>query len=320
LRRGRTGSVDRVVGRALLSAAAPSLPPRQLSVPAELISVLLPAAAAHGVLPLCLQRLRQGGSVTDPAADRLLLAEVALSLALSAEGERLIAALEQAGIELRLIKGAAFAKALYAGETRSFTDIDLLLRREDRPAAGPVLAARGYAPVAIRLKHAEGYAEEKWERAPGPLGPLLVELHWDLIGSPTLRRGRRCDLALLRTATPAEEQAQHLLVAAVHGALGDVFTRLQPLADLARALARPVDLAWLAERVQLGRLQKPLALALDLAQRCFGQEAALDLRRRLALPRPPFWVRQLLTVPLVASPDVSRSGFRRQMVREWLKL
>jgi hypothetical protein len=125
---------------------------------------------------------------------------------------------------------------------------------------------------------------------------------------------------LLRCATPAEEQAQHLLVAAVHGALGDGFTRLQPLADLARALAKPVDLAWLGDRVQAGRLEKPLALALDLTQRCFALEGAQELRRRLGLPRPPFWVRRLMPVSLVARPAVSASGLRRQMVREWLKL
>jgi len=268
-----------------------------------------------------LGRLRAAGLPSDPAADRLLLAEVALTLALSAEGERLIAALRQAGLEVRLVKGAAFARALYAGETRSFTDIDLLLRREDLPAAGRVLAARDYRALRFRLKHAEGYAEEKWQRPPdSALGPLLVELHWDLIGSPTLRRGRRCDLALLRGATPDQEQAQHLLVAAVHGALGDGFTRLQPLADLARALSQPIDYGWLGERLRAGRLEKPLALALDLVHRCFAQPAALEARRRLSLPAPPFWVRRLLSVPLVTAGEVTRSGWRRQLVREWLKL
>jgi hypothetical protein len=322
LRPGLTDKPIRDIARVLLAAAAPAAQsqPRITIVPG-LIAELLSVAAAHGVLPLCIQHLGRQGIALDPEAERLRFAEVALTLALSAEGERLLAALEAAGLDVRLIKGAAFAKALYQGETRSFTDIDLLLRREDFPAAGRVLAAQGYRPLGFTLKHARGYAEEKWERAPdGPLGPLLVELHWDLIGSPTLRRGRRCDLALLRTAAPAEEQAQHLLVAAVHGALGDGFTRLQPLADLARALAAPVDLAWLAERMRRGRLEKPLALALDLAQRCFVLRSADELRRRLGLRRPPYWVRRLLSVPLVASPDPTRAGFRRQMVREWLKL
>ena len=272
------------------------------------------------MLPLCVARLRAEGLAVDPGVEHELLAEAALALALSAEGERLTTALEDAGIEVRLVKGAAFAQALYPGGLRGFTDIDLLLRQEDFPAAGALLRSRGYASVPFRLKHRTGYAEEKWQRAPDDaLGPLLVELHWDMIGSPTLRRGRRCDLDLLRTRTPAEERTQHLLVAAVHGALGDGFTRLQPLADLARALDGALDLAWLDERVRLGRLEKPVALALDLAQRCFGQVAAAEVRSALSLPRPPRWVRLLLTPALVAAP-ARGAGWRRQMVREWLKL
>jgi len=220
------------------------------------------------------------------------------------------------------VKGAAFARALYPGEQRSFTDIDLLLRREDLGAAGAVLAARGYRPLPFRLKHAEGYAEEKWQRsADDPLGPLLVELHWDMIGSPTLRRGRRCDLALLRTGMPAEELAQHLLVAAVHAALGDGFTRLQPLADLARALAGSPDLRWLGERARAGRLEKPLALALDLTGRCFDRREPAEAIAGAGLRRPPAWIRAMLRPADVAAAGGSgRSGGRRQAVREWMKL
>ena len=272
------------------------------------------------MLPLCIARLRAQGVPLGPDSERALLADAALALALTAEGERVLRDLETAGIEVRLVKGAAFARALYPGELRGFTDIDLLLRREDLATAGAVLSARGYGHVPFHLKHSTGYAEEKWQRAPGdPLGPLLVELHWDMIGSPTLRQGRRCDLALLRTTTAAQERAQHLLVAAVHGALGDGFTRLQPLADLARALAGPVDLDWLGQRTGEGRLEKPLALALDLAHRCFGQPAAKAVLRGLGLRPPPFWVRALLPLSLVAAPS-RRSGGRRQLVREWLKL
>lgn len=304
----------------MLSAAAPlgraTFPP----LPPAFVADLLSAAAAHGLLPACIARLRAAGHAIDAGTERSLLGEAALALALTAEGDRLLAALADAGIEAKVEKGAAFARALYPGELRGFTDIDLLLRREDFAAAGVLLQARGYASVPFRLKHGTGYGEEKWQRAPtDPLGPLLVELHWDMIGSPTLRRGRRCDLELLRTATDAEDRAQHLLVAAVHGALGDGFTRLQPLSDLARALEAPLDLAWLGRRMRDGCLEKPLALALDLAARCFGQPAAREVLRDLGLRRPPAWVRALLTPGLVVAHRGS-SGLRRQMVREWLKL
>lgn len=304
----------------MLTAAAPPGSGVFPSLSPALAAELLRRAAGHGVLPQCVARLRAAGHVIDVAADRALLADAALALALAAEGDRLVAALAAAGIETKVAKGAAFARALYPGELRGFTDIDLLLRPEDFGAAGAVLRARGYGPVPFRLKHATGYGEEKWQRAPtDPLGPLLVELHWDMIGSPTLRRGRRCDLALLRTAAVPEERAQHLLVAAVHGALGDGFTRLQPLADLARALEGPLDLGWLGERMRAGRLEKPVALALHLASRCFGQEVAATVLRELGLRRPPAWLRALLTPALIAAHG-DGSGLRRQMVREWLKL
>lgn len=286
---------------------------------------LLRLAEAHGVLPTVMARL--------PAAERPAAAlrpqlegAAVQALVLRQTAERLLKALAAAGIPAQVVKGPAFAQRLYAAPCwRPFTDVDLLLHRADLPAAAPVLRAAGFAPEGIELKHAaETYGEEKWVAAIGGL-PVLVELHWDMIGSPTLRAGRRVDLALLQAEDGADSPAALLLVAAVHAAYGHAFDRLQPLVDVAQAArgkAGPIDAGWLGRRAREGGLRPGIALALDLAARCFQAPDCDALRQAAGLPRPPLAIRRLMTPRVVAAAEASGHrglAWRRQAVREWLK-
>ncbi len=297
------------------------------ALPLAAVEELLRLADAHGVLPTVLARL--------PAADRgaaagglrpRLEAAAAQTLVLRQAALTLSRALADAGVESLVVKGPSFADRLYRAPCwRPFTDVDLLLRRADFDKATAVMQTAGYRPEGIALKHdAADYGEEKWVANLGGLD-ILVELHWDMIGSPTLRRGRRADLALLRSDGGGHSPAGLLLMAAVHAAYGHAFDRLQPLVDLlqaVRGIAGPIDQDWLAQRATEGGLRPGLALALDLAGRAFGEPACDALRRSLHLRRPPLLVRRLMTPRVVVAAESGAHGllaWRRQAVREWLK-
>lgn len=290
-------------------------------------SRLLALARDHGVLPTLIARLPADERPAAAAAQRALLEGMAAqTLVLRQAAQVLRRQLAAAGIAALVVKGPSFADRLYKAPCwRPFTDIDLLLRRQDLPRASEVMQAAGYRPEGIALKHdAAAYGEEKWIANLGGM-EVLVELHWDMIGSPTLRQGRRVDLALLQAEDGADTPAALLLVAAVHAAYGHAFDRLQPLVDVlqaARGAAGAVDSGWLARRAAEGGLGPGLALALDLAGRAFREPACDALRRAIGLKRPPLAIRRLMTPRVVVGAESSAHrtmAWRRQAVREWLK-
>jgi len=298
----------------------------ELALPAD-CAPLLRLADAHGVLPTVMARL--------PAATRAAAMETWRSrleggavqtLVLRQVGQRLTGAFAAAGLPALVVKGPSFADRLYQAPCwRPFTDLDLLLHRHDLPAAAAVMRQAGFQPEAIALKHeAAAYGEEKWVAELSGIG-VLVELHWDMIGSPTLRQGRRVDLALLQAEDGATSPAALLLVAAVHAAYGHAFDRLQPLVDLlqaARGAAGEIDRGWLARRIAEGGLGPGVALALELAARAFAAPACATLRRELGLRRPPLSIRRLMSPGVVIAAEGGGhwlQAWRRQAVREWLK-
>jgi hypothetical protein len=115
-----------------------------------------------------------------------------------------------------VLKGAEFADRLYPRpDLRPFGDIDLLVPSDAVERAAAALVESGYAETPTPMKHAAGYAERTYRlQGPGaptphaghaaqaipaaqgtPAAPGLaanagaVELHWNLVNSPTLRRG-----------------------------------------------------------------------------------------------------------------------------------
>lgn len=312
--------------RSLLALADPARPPPAERLPApDALPALLRSAADHGVLPTVLAGLPPALADAVPAELRTLSrAQAANTLLLSRTAEELRDRLRQAGIAAAVVKGATFAARLYrAPRWRSFTDIDLLLAQDDCERAGALLAELGFRPETLTLKHDEGYAETKWVADRGL--EVMVELHWDMIGSPTLRRGRRLDLDLLGGVEGADSAGAFLLVAALHAALGDGFTRLQPLIDLlcvVRGNAGPLDETWLRERIEQGGLDRPLALALAVAGRAFDEPLCAALARRLALPPLPAYLPRLMSdAMLVAGRRADRPlwSLRRQLLRQSMK-
>ncbi len=302
----------------------------------------------HRVLPAMMRNLRR--AIADRGAAGLIDAESA------AEADRLVvAALERGdlavarlvgmaellrsvqqdaleafaagGIDWLILKGTSFADRLYADPAlRPFDDIDLLVPVDALPAARTALAACGLAAVPETSgKYAGRYAEEKWSHP--LLGSSPVELHWDLVNSPKIRRFISVDyrrLAAARTETGALDPAALLYVAAIHAVTGHGFDRLQQVFDLlqaARGVAGPLDIGDLDRLAAATGGRLALATALAIAANLTRDPAMTELARAVAAGYKAnglAWIFGRLPALTAQSAERSRHSWRRQLCRELL--
>jgi hypothetical protein len=294
----------------------------------------------HGVLPAVTRNLRRP-EPTDPRlkalleqAEERLRHRVAFSLLLRKQLEPVAAAFAAGGLPALVLKGQEFADRLYAQPfLRPFTDLDFLLPRDALGDAGAALAQLGYRrDPAPRGKYPGEYGEETW-RLDDPASGAL-ELHWNLVNSPPLRR--RCsvefhDLQLEPPAAgarpgagmrPRAAASALLLMAAVHAAVSHRFDRLQPLCDVcqaARGAAGPVDAAWLAEAARRTGSGFAVATALHLAGAALREPACSALAAAVRPQPSGFLVRRLITPRTVLRSRTLAARIRRQLYRELLK-
>jgi len=297
-------------------------------------------AAWHGVLPALARNLRRLGTsdaslktLLEQAEERLRQS-VVLSLVLRKRLEAIAAAFLAAGIPALVLKGPEFADRLYDHPSlRPFTDLDFLLPRDAIADAGAALQALGYRrDPEPPGKYPGDYGEEAWRLDDPASG--AVELHWNLVNSPPLRR--RCsvefgDLLVGGASLPREAQAGALpratpsallLTAAVHAAVSHRFDRLQPLCDVcqaARGAAGPVDSAWLAEAARRTGSGFALATALHLAGGAFREPACAALAAALKPQPSRLLVSRVVTPRSVLHSRTLAAGLRRQLYRELLK-
>lgn len=108
-------------------------------------------------------------------------ASIAPSLALAAELDRVARAIDEAGIDVVVLKGVPMAERLYGGiADRPMVDNDLLVRPGDAPAVASLLGDLGYQPrpdrsFASELAHGHEFA---FFRRLGDGRPLVIDLHW----------------------------------------------------------------------------------------------------------------------------------------------
>jgi hypothetical protein len=267
---------------------------------------------------------------TEMAAVRKRLTErFAMTMFLSAETRRLLKVLSTAGAEVIALKGMDFATRLYTQPAlRPFADIDLLTRRQDWDAIASAMSRLGYVERETELKHATGYAERTWENPAMP--GAMVEVHDNLVNSPTIRRGVSVTLADVplekhTDGTMRPTAAGLLLIAAVHGAASHSFDKLQHLADvaqIARQRAGAIDENELKRAAEKTGAMFCIAMALDLAARTFNDRACAELLARLDPRWPRRRVRWLITPEVVArgqGPARKSASWRRQWLRQMLK-
>ena len=299
---------------------------------------LLELADWHGVLAIVMENLKElirqeskrGSSFQpDPAAwdwaRQQMRHRTVMSLVLRRQAQELAVHLQEAGLPVIILKGCDFADRLYSHPSlRPFTDVDLLIPERILPETRQVLGALGYQPVPVPMKHQTGYGEESWRR-PNQSGGM-VEIHWNLVNSPTLRRTLSVTYEDLQLEThlgrPRPGASALLLIAAVHGVASHGVDRLQPLGDVVQAVrgaAGTLNEAWLVQAVLRTGTSRALATALVLAHKVYGEPDCVNLMKRLGIERRAWPGNLLLTRGVVLRAHASRDSFRRQLFREFLK-
>ncbi len=262
--------------------------------------------------------LTRAGATAAPAAFRATLARRAaadglINRAYVREGERLVAALRDAGLEVMVLKGAGLVAAAYGDlGVRQIRDLDLLVRPEALGRAGEICEAAGY----VRLQPPPGStpaqlaAWMRWRKdilyRHGASG-LTLELHY----RPTLSPGLAARLDLWSAGaevtlpgggtTPAATGEALYAYLCLHGGFCAWF-RLKWLADIAALTAglAPDALAGLHEAARARGAGRASAQALLLVEQVFDRPLPPDLRRRIVSDRT---VRRLVRFALAVLSD-----------------
>lgn len=304
----------------------------------EQLRRLLELADRHGALAIVIENLKQltgqgngpwNSFEPDPTAwewaQQQLRYRTGLSLVLRLQARELTGRMQEAGLPVLVLKGCDFADRLYSHPSlRPFTDVDLLIPDRILPETRQVFGKLGYLPVPVPMKHATGYGEESWRHPARPGG--MVEIHWNLVNSPSLRRTLSVAYESLHLEMhkgwPRPSAAAVLLIAAVHGVAGHGVDRLQALCDVVQAVrgtAGALDETWLAQAVPHTGTDRALATALALAYKMYREPACLDLMRRLGIDRRAWPGNLLLSRGVILRVHAARDSFRRQLLREFLK-
>lgn len=280
---------------------------------------VLPAVVAH---PTIAARSRKAGD-TERTATAIRRAEArrtelaGFGLSLAALGVSLNIRFQHAGVPAVLVKGPAIARRCYpAAGLRTFSDLDFLLPKGAMAAARTELAAAGLAPA--KQSKRPGYAEERWFTATPPAA--LVELHFDMVDSPKLRRRISFRHEHAIAAGTQEMSAEAMLVlAAIHGATSHQFDRLQHVVDvllLARGRAGRIDPGRLIAMARRTGALLCLATVLRLGREVFDSAECAELLG--ALPAAPMHADRLIgraTLLGARSANRWRSSWRRQLFR-----
>lgn len=299
---------------------------------ATALPVLIETAGRHGVLPAVIRNLKMlqredsGIICGDDLAkvlergEGLLLQYVANSMHLRRQSDEIIAAMRNEGLPGMVFKGPQFADRLYpAAAMRTFTDIDLLVSESTLPQAEAILVQLGYRQQAVPMKYADGYGETAWTRSTRSAG--TVELHWNLVNSPTIRRRvdvRYEDLEISEGEASADSL---LLIAVVHAAASHSFDRLGPLIDILQAVrgaAGELDEIWLKQSLAKTGASFCMATALSLTGTLLREPLCGELLERLGLTGFGLWP-VVLPPSLVVSRKSRLAAIRRKLYREGLK-
>lgn len=268
---------------------------------------------AHRLIGVLMAAMRAGDIQVD-RPDRVAAAhERAMAQCLLLEDTMLAAVevLAEAGVDSRLLKGAAIAHLLPDPGLRTFGDTDLLVASDQLAAAAAALersgGRRAQPPVSDTWErrfaksitlHWRGRTEIDLHRtlAPGPYGHL-VDLD-ELAASAAIVTVGGVEVLTL-------EPELHLVHGALHAALGDVEPRLGNLRDIAALLERgDLDVDRVMRTVVRWGAEAPFAVGVKAAGAIGARHAVVDWAEAY---RPPARDRRLL-----ASYAERDGRFRRQ--------
>ncbi|MDD4652334.1 MAG: nucleotidyltransferase family protein [Methanothrix sp.] len=147
---------------------------------------IIKAARTHGVMPLLYRHLKAACPGAVPPEIYLDLQKVYLlntrrNLIIARELLGILTALRESGIEAVPFKGPALSLMAYGDITcRSFSDLDIMVAKDDVLLAKDVLISRGYRPqVSFTAKQERNILKNVCEYNFVRENPhLLVEIHW----------------------------------------------------------------------------------------------------------------------------------------------
>lgn len=238
----------------------------------------------HRLLGVLLAAMRAGDVHVDQPERVADAHQQAMAQALLLEDTMLdaVEALVDAGIAVKLLKGAALAHLLPDPGLRVFGDTDLLVPSERLGDAAAVLeshgAVRAQAPVSadwerrfaksITMRWRATEVDLHRTLAPGPYGHL-VDLDELAASAATVSIGG--------VEVPTIDPELHLVHAAMHAALGDVEPRLGNLRDIAVLLERSeLDVDRVMRTVVRWGAEAPFAAGVKAAGAIGARHAIVD--------------------------------------------
>ncbi|MDD1652883.1 MAG: nucleotidyltransferase family protein, partial [Methanomicrobiales archaeon] len=262
-------------------------------VPPEDWARLMGLLAPHAILPLLYYRVASSHSAIPMWAGEHLQAAYLSSrvqtLRVEKELSDLLGTLGTNGVDTLLLKGPAIGRTLYTDPVfRPSGDIDLLVQRDEVPAARDALLSRGFVlPQDDHSVSPSFYDEDTYLPGPGSPFTVPVELHWEV--QRFGRRHRQADVGeLFERAVPVSTPALtfrtlspvHALVyAASHMVLHHWDeVRLIWVKDIALLAASLDAQGWQEVRTESMRWQSRIAVekALTFASLWFGMPKDLS--------------------------------------------
>ena len=243
---------------------------------------VLPRAEHHGVVPLVHQRLQGISGVPQAIRDELRQRyenNARRNLVFVGELIRVLEGLEAHGIETIPYKGPVLAEIAYGDlALREFSDLDVLVRRQDLARAKEALKVLQYLPN-LELSPAEeqAYLRSGYELTlDGPLGKNLLEIQWAIVPrffavefsvEDFFTRAKVAYLGARKVKTLSPEDL--LLALCVHAAK-HAWTRLCWLRDIAGVSQQPLDWKLVTQSARELGIQRILEVSLLLASRLLG--------------------------------------------------
>lgn len=301
---------------------------------------LLDSAGWHGVLPCVITNLNK--AVEEFSEDRILCCKeaskifsdimtkalnnvrkrMALQMLLSSQQKQIDEEFKKRKIPYMVIKGTQFATRLYESNSlRLSTDVDILIPKKVLASAVEIILSLDYETEDRCMKYSNNYGQMILQRKKQLGGK--VEVHWNLVNSPTIRRGVCLTYDNLQLDRKGRASAASiLLIAAVHAATSHCFDRLGSLVDILQSvhgMAGEIDLVWLKDAAKRTGAVRSLSVSLSLVEKIFKEPLCGKLRKQLSIPY--MFLENMILSPAVVMRGHSRfNSLRRNLFREMLKI
>jgi Uncharacterised nucleotidyltransferase len=252
---------------------------------------LVRAVRFHRIAPLAHVALRDVrpdlAALLRDDRDHALMHHVQVTTTLAAIGSTL------ADIPWLTFKGPVLSESLHpVPGLRTYTDLDILVAPTGLREAARRLFGTGWQVLATRDDLLNG--EVTGEIELGQAGGAIVDLHWSLVLSETLRRrfhvptdellARSVPVVIGPVETRTLDATDTLVHLAHHAAFSDVI-RLGHLLDVDQAARRIQDWDLVVRRAWSWGTGPQVGLVLARARRVLGTPVPPDLDRRLGLSR-----------------------------------